>query len=497
MHRLTCLAVLAALLLGGSAAARAQITAEPAAFEVTFGQREEHQRTVRVRNTSSETLTLCLDFADPLQQGVTSTPIRGHDCGVPGDSLFGISGPVVGSPFSMTMLPDGRVLTADSGSPGRTREFTPDLQWVRTFNHPRTQWGTTTTGIAYDANNNTLWWLDDKWSGFNVEYGRLLEGTMDGEATGRSIELPMVPVWPTYPGDYGTHVGLIYDSHRGLFYYMDGINEKLWAIDTLGQVPEGYPRPLTDYDVGQGPGMQNADMDGHGGTAGMRIEIPNGPWGTTATRATLTDRWGRNLGPETPMLPLEYGKYGVVRSRLEPNAILYFQYVYFNQIKGIRAVRPVPLSPPWLDLEAWTITLAPGEEREVPLLFNIRDAEVGSYSDRLLFRQPDHQVLLEVPIQLDVTLWTSTEPVPAESRQSMSVYPNPTRASAEVMLELASPAHLVAEVFDVLGRRVRVLADGMRQPGRHVLAVEGLSPGVYVVRAVVGGEVVTRRMTVL
>jgi hypothetical protein len=63
--------------------------------------------------------------------------------------------------------------------------------------------------------------------------------------------------------------------------------------------------------------------------------------------------------------------------------------------------------------------------------------------------------------------------------------------------DLAAPAHLVAEVFDVLGRRVKVLADGMRQPGRNVLAVEGLSPGVYVVRAVVDGQVVTWRLTVL
>jgi hypothetical protein len=44
---------------------------------------------------------------------------------------------------------------------------------------------------------------------------------------------------------------------------------------------------------------------------------------------------------------------------------------------------------------------------------------------------------------------------------------------------------------------VKCLADGHRQPGRHVLAADVLAPGVYVVRAVVGNEVMARRMTVL
>ncbi len=67
--------------------------------------------------------------------------------------------------------------------------------------------------------------------------------------------------------------------------------------------------------------------------------------------------------------------------------------------------------------------------------------------------------------------------------------PNPFTDRAVVALELASDAHVRVEAFDVLGRRVGRLHEGPLGAGRHTLVwdAQGLSAGVYVLRAVVDG----------
>ena len=51
-------------------------------------------------------------------------------------------------------------------------------------------------------------------------------------------------------------------------------------------------------------------------------------------------------------------------------------------------------------------------------------------------------------------------------------------------------------VYDVLGRTVSVLADGMQGAGEYeaVLAAEGLPSGVYFVRLTAGAASATRRV---
>ena len=92
---------------------------------------------------------------------------------------------------------------------------------------------------------------------------------------------------------------------------------------------------------------------------------------------------------------------------------------------------------------------------------------------------------------------TSAEPV-ADGALSLTVAPNPAVSRAEVLVELAEAADVRAEVYDALGRRVSVLADGARAAGPHRLPVgtAGLAPGVYVVRVVAGAQASATRFTV-
>ena len=97
---------------------------------------------------------------------------------------------------------------------------------------------------------------------------------------------------------------------------------------------------------------------------------------------------------------------------------------------------------------------------------------------------------------------TPSGPTPPANGAALTVGPNPTGGAATVRLDLPAPADVRVAVYDVLGRRVATLASGALGAGAHALPFDAapLAPGVYVVRAEVGGAggvgVLVRRVTV-
>ncbi|MGB3542312.1 T9SS type A sorting domain-containing protein [Rubrivirga sp.] len=83
----------------------------------------------------------------------------------------------------------------------------------------------------------------------------------------------------------------------------------------------------------------------------------------------------------------------------------------------------------------------------------------------------------------DGGLAVSDEAVPSRPGLALETYPNPASSRVEVAfaLPVAGPVRLA--VYDVLGRQVAVLEDGLVAAGEHrrALEVERLAPGVYVV----------------
>ncbi|MEM8558570.1 MAG: T9SS type A sorting domain-containing protein [Bacteroidota bacterium] len=82
---------------------------------------------------------------------------------------------------------------------------------------------------------------------------------------------------------------------------------------------------------------------------------------------------------------------------------------------------------------------------------------------------------------------------------SVAAYPNPARGTATIDIALPEAAGVRAEVFDLLGRRVTLLHDGLLAAGTHPLTLDAarLSAGVYVVRAVTPDATLTKRLTVV
>ncbi len=78
-------------------------------------------------------------------------------------------------------------------------------------------------------------------------------------------------------------------------------------------------------------------------------------------------------------------------------------------------------------------------------------------------------------------------------------YPNPFNSGTVIRFALPAAGALRLEVFDLLGRRVVVLAEGRREAGLHQAAFDAgvLANGVYLCRLTGGGSTQTRKMLLL
>ncbi len=518
--------VVGALLgLGGlsNVPAWAQLVIEPPDLSVVVPRGAEEARTVTMTNTGSEALAFCLSFDRPLQRagelrligtlGGGSTP-----CGTYGEVLGLIAAEAVPGnwdPYGATMTSDGRLFVADYiRAPSRTHELTPDLELIRSFAHPiveELESNPVTTGVTYNADTGTLWWLNIEAEGFEFHRALLLEGDLDGVATGRRIELPVAETAPP-PHETGRPVGLAYDAATKRYYYTDIANDDVWAVDTLGNVIDGYPvQPEAYPGAALGFGL-NTLAEEEGGTEGLRLELIISPAGPPPPRIAVIDRFGGDLGAgttlETPLPDLTGGTGGggasgePVRSRLDPNGVLYVPFSNFDTA-GVAALRPNPLPPSWLVVSEWDGTLAPGESREVTLTFRPGQRAVGEYTAVLQAFTAETSEAVEVPLVLTVTQGTVSEEELAEvpSASSLSVYPNPLGedASATVALTLDAAAEARVVVYDVLGRAVAMLHEGRLKAGAHRFDLSGraLPSGVYLVRVEVGSEAVVRRLTLV
>jgi hypothetical protein len=85
-----------------------------------------------------------------------------------------------------------------------------------------------------------------------------------------------------------------------------------------------------------------------------------------------------------------------------------------------------------------------------------------------------------------------------------SVGPNPTRARTSLRFSVERREHVRAEVVDVTGRRVAVLADGIFEGGSHAVTWAGVdsdgrraASGVYYLRVAAGDVAEARAVTLL
>jgi hypothetical protein len=154
--------------------------------------------------------------------------------------------------------------------------------------------------------------------------------------------------------------------------------------------------------------------------------------------------------------------------------------------------------PSSLDSIAFTSTfgltsLAAGGSRAFSVHF-ITTAQAGSGTVRVVIRNnriPSDTLGVQLGVSVTATGVMDRTPV-AESPVLLSCYPNPFNPVTNVRYQISDIRYLKLVVYDLLGREVAVLVDGMKEPGLHEVTwdARGCASGAYVCR--LSGEDVAR-----
>ena len=157
--------------------------------------------------------------------------------------------------------------------------------------------------------------------------------------------------------------------------------------------------------------------------------------------------------------------------------------------------RPDVFGAPW---ETWGSTDATGQPSAY--LLDVAALAVGTYRVGLTALDGDGVELALGDIGLTIGASTAGEDDPAAPPFALAApAPNPASGVTSATLTLAQPVHVLAVVYDALGREALVAYDALAA-GRVVVEVDttALATGVYVLRAVAvdGSAAQTRRFTV-
>ena len=83
-----------------------------------------------------------------------------------------------------------------------------------------------------------------------------------------------------------------------------------------------------------------------------------------------------------------------------------------------------------------------------------------------------------------------------ESPIFLAAYPNPFRGQATLRYALPTTGHVVMKVYDMLGREIVTLVDGILPAGTHEVRFEAphLASGLYLYHLEAAGRTATRKM---
>ena len=110
-----------------------------------------------------------------------------------------------------------------------------------------------------------------------------------------------------------------------------------------------------------------------------------------------------------------------------------------------------------------------------------------------------NRALRVMRINTNTTPVTDSDPVLASEFALHPNYPNPFNPSTEISFDMPYGAPATLKVYDILGREVATLADGILEAGTHRVTFDGtgLASGVYIYRLESNNFVQSRKMVLM
>lgn len=150
--------------------------------------------------------------------------------------------------------------------------------------------------------------------------------------------------------------------------------------------------------------------------------------------------------------------------------------------------------PAWMELKQSVISLekvGSGEEAPVRFRFSVAEGAPVGHIGTLRIEITSAMGTAEHEIRVEVA--------PPKRFELLGNYPNPFSRGTTISYNLLADGHVRVNVYDVLGRRVAVIADERQEAGRRGAHFDaaGLSSGLYFYRVEAGNHVQTGRMVLV
>lgn len=175
-------------------------------------------------------------------------------------------------------------------------------------------------------------------------------------------------------------------------------------------------------------------------------------------------------------------------------ALLKLEMRQFSDVNTGDMFTNINLASGWNQIE-WNLSAV---DRDTPYdrVVIIVDLEggAGDAGDNFTWYLDDFEFDSGIPTSIDEL----GGEIPANVQLAQN-FPNPFNPTTNIQFSLPQNAHATLEVFDMLGQTVSVLVNQTLSAGEHTATFDAssLSSGIYIYRLQVGGEVITRKLSLV
>jgi len=251
------------------------------------------------------------------------------------------------------------------------------------------------------------------------------------------------------------------------------VNETDAGVSRTGSWQAVIPSPAP-------PGYEGRSLRGQAGsgaTITYTMDVPYDAW----YRVYAYTPWDANTNPNTAT---RVAPYTVYHNAGQDSVVTTIDQTAFRN-RG------------WISIA--NVYLSAGSQQVVQIKTNDITDSRPVFADAVMLildrsKSPD----VEIPVATSLT----PDELALERPRAVALhpaFPNPFNPTTHIRFQLEESARVQLTVYDMLGRQVATLVDGVRGAGMHQVLFDGsgLASGMYVYRMQTGGQVFTQKMMLI